>query len=203
MNYTLTLTTPPAADFLDDASVWDHLRVPLSGSPAEPEDKTLIDLYRDGAQAHLDGVAGILGRALITQTWTMKLTGFPCEDKIVLPAPPLQSVTSITYKDSNGDTQTFASSNYVVVTGGALAKGYVRLASGATWPATYDHPEAVTIVFVAGYGAAATDVPASIRAAGLLLVEDAYRHRSAQSIDFEVHENPAVDRLLATYRVAY
>ncbi len=203
MNYTLTLTTPPAADFLDDASVWDHLRVPLSGSPAEPEDKTLIDLYRDGAQAHLDGVAGILGRALITQTWTMKLTGFPCEDKIVLPVPPLQSVSSITYKDADGDTQTLASGAYVVVQGGDAGRGYVKLTSGSSWPSTYEHPEAVTVTFVCGYGAAAESVPAPIRAAGLLLVEDAYRHRAAQSVDFEVHENPAVIRLLAPYRLVY
>lgn len=204
MEYTLTLSSAPANDFLEDARVWDHLRVPLSGSPAVPVDQTLIGLYRDSVQAHLDGAGGVLGRALITQTWVMKLPRFPAEwCRLTLPLPPLQSVTSISYRDSANQSQTLASSEYVVVKGGQIGKGYIELAEGSSWPSTYDHPEAVTITFVAGYGDDASDVPGNIIAAGLLLVDDLYRHRSAQSVDYEVHPNAAANNLLAPYMVRF
>lgn len=201
--YTLTLSSAPATDFLADETVYDHLRVPTSGSPDVPEDATLIGTYRDAVQAHLDGAGGILGRALVTQTWVVKLPAFPCGEIVSLPLPPLQSVSSITYLDSSGSSQTLSASKYDVVTGGQIGRGYVRLAYGQAWPSTYEHPEAVTVTFVAGYGSSASDVPANIRSAGLLLVEDLYRHRAAQSVDYEIHPNPAVTSLLAPYTVFY
>lgn len=203
MQYTLTRFAAPANDFLEDARVWDHLRVPLTGSPSAPVDETLIGYYRDAVQAHIDGAGGVLGRAMITQTWVMKLPDFPAGCRIVLPLPPLQSVTSITYLDTNNASQTLASSEYVVVKGGEIAKGYIELAEGSSWPSTYDHPEAVTITFVAGYGDDASDVPGNIKAAGLLMVDDLYRHRSSQSVDYEVHSNPAANNLLAPYMVRF
>jgi uncharacterized phage protein (predicted DNA packaging) len=44
-----------------------------------------------------------------------------------------------------------------------------------------------------------TDRPAPLRIATLMIVADLYEHREAQS-DIEIHENPAVDRLLFPYR---
>src|SRR3990167_6456356 len=53
-----------------------------------------------------------LSRALITQTWDLYLKEFPPEDTIVLPFPPLQSITHVKYYDSNNTLQTWGSLNY-------------------------------------------------------------------------------------------
>ena len=63
MGDSLTLHTAPSVSFVDDAVLWAHLRLDLTGSPAEPYDKALVDAYRDAVQSHLDGVDGVLGRA--------------------------------------------------------------------------------------------------------------------------------------------
>ena len=210
----LTLSAAPAVDFLTDGTVWDHLRVETSGSPAAPADQALIGGFRDAAQEHLDGFTGILGRALITQTWVMKLARFPCGGSwslsdfgyrmaaIEVPLPPLQSITSIVYLDRAGASQTLSASRYQVVSRGKKPSLIVP-AYGEVWPVTRDQPQAVTVTFVAGYGAAAEDVPAPIRSAGLLMVSDLYQNREAQSAGYEIKPNPAVDRLIAPYRVLH
>lgn len=203
MDYSLIRTAAPGSDFLEDERVWGHLRVPLWGSPPEPEDKTQIAIYRDGVQAHLDGVDGILGRALITQTWQMKLKRFPIgKGAITIPLPPLQAVTSIEYVDGDGDELTLDSNLYQVVNRGKH-KSRITPAWGQTWPSTRDQEDAVTVTFVAGYGDAASDVPVSLINAGLLLVADLYGHREAQSFGSMVFDNRAVDRLISPFREVF
>lgn len=217
MTRALTLDTPPAVDFLEDAVVWDHLRIETTGSPAVPVDETtLIAAYRDAAQSYLDGAAGILGRALVTQTWVMKLDAFPWEGwahpvgwrrnardaAITIPLPPLQSVSSVQYIDPNGVEQTLDASKYQVLQNGARPS-QIAPAYDEAWPSTRDQPLAVTITFVAGYGDAASDVPSAIRSAGLLMISDLYQNREAQSVGYEMQPNPAVDRLIAPYRILY
>ncbi|MDW3204574.1 MAG: hypothetical protein R8L07_03445 [Alphaproteobacteria bacterium] len=209
IDYALTRTVEPAAAILPDARIWDHLRVETSGSPAEPEDKALIDVYREAATSVLDGADGILGRALITQTWQMKLPSFPCkldpihrDRRIVLPLPPLQSVTSITYFDSAGDEQTLATSVYSVLTRG-MEKGAIVPAYGQSWPATRARADAVTVTFVAGYGNSSDDIPAAIRAAALLLIGDLYEGRTETEVGITVQPTGAVQRLLMPHRIPF
>ena len=204
---SLTLSSAPAAQPVSDAVVWSHLNVALSGSPEAPANETLIAAYRNAAVAHLDGASGILGRALITQTWELRLCDFPrCPDpihgdyRIIIPLPPLQSISSIAYVDPDGATQTLVSSKYTTVAGGSQ-KAAVVPAYGESWPSTRDVPDAVTVTFVAGYGGTESDVPASIKSAILLMVGDLYDHREAQSVGYEIHRNPAVEALLAPYEV--
>lgn len=70
---------------------------------------------------------------------------------------PLASVTSITYVDTNGDSQTWGTANYDVDT--TSEPGRIRLAYAANTPAIRDVNNAVTVRYVAGYGADATTVP--------------------------------------------
>jgi len=109
----------------------------------------------------------ITRRALLTQTWRLRLDEFPAETEILLPRPPLQSVTSIQYVDSLGATQTFASSEYAVDT--ASDPGRIYLDLDATWPTTRGQYNDVTITYVAGWTSAAA-VPQSIRHAILMLI---------------------------------
>jgi uncharacterized phiE125 gp8 family phage protein len=115
-------------------------------------------------------------RALITQTWDLKMDRFPC-GPIVLPKAPLQSVSSITYTDSNGDSQTWGSSNYIVDT--ASKPGMVHTAYQVSWPVARDIVNAVTVRFVAGYGTTLASVPESIRLAMLLMIAHWYENREA------------------------
>lgn len=114
-----------------------------------------------------------LSKALLTQTWVLRLDRFPAWE-IGLPRPPLASISSIQYLDSAGATQTLDAAKYVVDTHGAV--GRVVPAYGLSWPSTYPMPNAVTITYVAGWTSAAA-VPADIRQALLMLIADLYANR--------------------------
>jgi uncharacterized phiE125 gp8 family phage protein len=99
---------------------------------------------------HLDGESGILNRCLVAQTWDYVLPGF-CE-RIVLPLAPFRSITSITYLDPDGVSQTLDSGNYRVIERGDDAFSELRAPRDGDWPDTVgDEPEAVTIRAVFGY----------------------------------------------------
>lgn len=134
----------------------------------------VIEANIQAATAHLDGRDGILGRALMPQTWDYLLPCFPSEEGILLPLAPVQSITSITYKDSNGNPQTFGASNYALGPDKDWQPA-VYLAPTQSWPSTYDVPDAVTIRAVYGYAL----VPMPIRQAILLLAAHLFEHREA------------------------
>ena len=71
----------------------------------ESEDVVIAGLIRS-AVAEIDGAHGWLGRALISQSWTLWLDHFP--RTIRVPLPPLQSVDAIRYDDADGVSQTLA-----------------------------------------------------------------------------------------------
>lgn len=172
------------------------------------DDDTLVDALIAAATAHIDGRDGWLGRALVTQTWDLKLDAFP--GIIEVPLPPLQSVDSITYVDAAGATQTLATSKYQVDLGGGW-RGRIKPAYGEVWPATYDVWNAVTVRFTAGYAPGvgsptdyAENVPRAIKQAVLLMVAHWYENRvpvlvgqSAQAVEIPFTANA----LLAPYRV--
>jgi uncharacterized phiE125 gp8 family phage protein len=112
-------------------------------------------------------------RALITQTWRLKLDRFPC-DCIYVPRPPLASVSSITYVDTQGATQTWSSTEYRVDTDSYV--GRITPAYGYTWPVLLPVINAVTITFVAGYGNADA-VPQDLKQAMLMLIGHMYENR--------------------------
>ena len=186
---SLALVTPPAEKILTLAEAKQHLRVDLT------DEDTLIQTYINAVDAHLDGPAGVLGRALVTQVWDWTLPAFPA-DELRLPLPPVQSVDSISYLDAGGAAQTVASWQ----TYSRHGADFIRPAFGAAWPATRAVENAVTIRFTAGYGAAAA-VPDAIRAAALLLLGSAFEQRAAEMPAGLAAANPAVERLLAPYRV--
>lgn len=177
---TLRKTTQPTSEPVTLATAKLHLRVDVADDDAYIT--TLIVAARTACEERLE-------RSLITTGWTLTLDAFP--EEISLPSGPVISVTSLQYLDTNGATQTLA---------GSLLVGDVIYPAYATaWPDTREQANAVTVVYTAGYGAAA-DVPAPIVQWILLAVGDMYamRERSA--------ERPAVaqgfaDGLLDTYKV--
>src|SRR3954453_3955872 len=95
--------TAPSTEPISTADAQLQCRVDASDEDA------LIDALVKAAREHVETFTH---RALITQTWDLKLDAFPCTGEIWLPKPPVASVTSITYLDTTGVSQTWASSNY-------------------------------------------------------------------------------------------
>lgn len=187
----LQLITAPTQQPIDIATARAHVREPTTANDAQ------IQTAIDGAIAHLDGKDGILGRALCTQTWELVLDRFPCgRDRIRVPLPPLQSVTSIKYIDPDGAEQTLDTGAYVVEP--AAEPGIVEPVS--SWPSTKSRVGAVRIRFVAGYTSAAL-VPSGIRSFLLLLIGALYENREASIVGTNVTDNPVWDRLIFPYRV--
>jgi uncharacterized phiE125 gp8 family phage protein len=104
-------------------------------------------------------------RALITQTLEIRMDCF--HEHIQLPYPPVASITSVKYIDTDGVEQTLGTSNYVLDDYPLVP--FIREAYGIAWPSVRDEPNAVRVRYVAGYGNA-SDVPATIREAIMLLV---------------------------------
>lgn len=146
----LSITTPPVVEPVSVAAAKAHLLV------THDEHDVLIGTLIEAAREYAETKTG---RPLVVRTHALKLDAFPVE--IELPFPPLVSVTSITYTDGNGDTQTVSADTYVVDT--TAEPGVVRLAYGQSWPSPRGDANCITVSYVAGYAAsftvdAATDV---------------------------------------------
>lgn len=184
------LVTAPTADLLSLDEVRAQCRV-----DGDDEDE-LLKAYIAAVTGHLDGWAGILGRALVTQTWSVSRRCF--EDRMRLPLAPVSAIVSVKYQDADDTEQTLASGNYGLLSDG-LGPYVYRQPTGA-WPGAYSRANAVTITFTAGYGAA-SNVPRPIRQAALMLVAHWYENREPAVIGTSVADLPlSVSMLLAPYR---
>jgi len=137
-------------------------------------------------------------RAMITQTWAMKLSEF-CEGGIEIPVTPLQSVSSITYYDANNNQQTLSASAYQVETTGLV--GRITLAFGHSWPQVYPRIDAITVTWVAGYGATAASVPEGLRIWMLAQIAWFLRHPEAMTEPVALAPVPLYDGMLDPYRL--
>lgn len=188
------LVTPPAADKLvvSLADVKKHLRV------EHVDDDAYIETLVAVATAWLDGYSGVLGRALINQTWRVNLSCWPA-CKIRLPLAPVSTIASIKYFDTANVQQTLLGANYSLHED-ALSS-FVEWASTASLPSLYERLDAIAVEFVAGYGADATTVPSAIRHAALMLVGHLYENRETTIVGTNAQELPfAVSTLIAPFR---
>ncbi len=188
----LTLHTAPVAEPISTAEAKSHARVDISA------DDTLIDDYIAAARRWAELYTR---RQFVTATWDLTLDAFPLSDRcpIWVPLPPLQSVTSISYVDADGQTQTWDAAEYLVDS--KSEPGRILPAYGETWPVTRDQANAVTVRFVAGYGLAAA-VPATLKTAVRLLVSHLYETREPIITGTIVAKVPlGVEAVLHAYRV--
>lgn len=114
-------------------------------------------------------------RSLVTRTYTGRLDSFP-SNRIGLPMPPAIAITSISYLDVSGNSQTLATSVYDLDIASEW-EAQIFLKYNQTYPATRDIENAVTIVWTAGHGAAASNVPEEAKQAIMLLVDHWYTNR--------------------------
>jgi hypothetical protein len=182
------LVTPPAQEPVTLAQAKAHCRIASDFTDDDTYLGTLI-------QAAREKVESLTGRALLTQTWDILLDGFPYGGgyynrevrrlgvgpgwlpgyyvPIDLPRPPLQSIVSITYLDSNWVSQTMNPGDYLASPG---SPGRVSPSFSHPWPVTAPTMDCVTIRQVCGYGAATT-VPAVVCLAVNQLVSHWYSRR--------------------------
>lgn len=126
------------------------------------DDDVMILALTDAAVEHFDGRDGVLGRAIVQQTWELRLDRFPpC---IEIPLPPLISLDAIVYIDQSGAEITVDPADYEVVTEG-FKKALVAPAYGKCWPSPRDTPQAVRITFTAGYATVSEDSPIELTGA--------------------------------------
>lgn len=185
------IITPPTTEPVELAQVKSHCRV--DGNDDDSLLTMLIAVARASAEHRT-------GRQLITATYDLVLSAFPSGDAAIrVPVPPLQSVTSIAYIDTTGATQTLNASKYVVDT--VSAPGRISPAYGESWPATRSDYNAVTIRFIAGYGANASAVPTPIKQWMLMQIATLYAQREMIAQGQPVNEigRSLVDGLLDPY----
>ncbi|SMC38531.1 head-tail connector protein [Papillibacter cinnamivorans] len=163
----------------------------------DAEDSLISDLVT----AAREYCEAFTGRALAPQTLEAYLDRFPCRNHIELPMPPLQSVTSVKYKDSSGtETTMTADTEYIVDVDSTV--GRIVLPYGVTWPSfTAWTVNPIRVRYTAGYSAT-NPMPKTIKQAMLLLICHWYDHKSAVG-DVGGRMELAVHALLSLHRVRW
>lgn len=116
-------------------------------------------------------------------TYTVKRTDWGCLDWFELPSSlrPVSAVSSITYVDTSGTTQTWSSSQYSLDTYSIAP--VVRLNYDYQWPTLRGDYNGITITCTAGYSAGA--LPPAVKLAALTLVKAIWCDKVQQHSDAE------------------
>jgi uncharacterized phiE125 gp8 family phage protein len=181
------LVTPPAVSpvTLDEAK--RHCRV------LHDDDNSYIEALIAAATNHFDGWDGVLGRCIVEQTWRQDFCRLDC---LRLAIGPVLSISAVTFYDSNNVSQTLDESSYELRRD--YLGNYVALASGQSWPTSYRRDDSVSVSFVAGQPV--EKVPASLKAAILLLIGHLYENREAAGPS-DIAELPfSVSTLISKFR---
>lgn len=158
----------------------------------EDDEDLLIQDYILAACALVGGKSGIVGKVLTSETWELKLGA--ASGCVVLPLTPVQSITSINYFDTENVSQSLDVDNFYLY--GDEDSAFIEPKAGFVWPSVYNRRDAITIRFVAGFGAPA-DVPANITRAIRLIVAHWFENRTAVLVGVTAQELPlAVESLL-------
>ena len=171
------VTVAPASEPVTLTEAKTHCRV--DGSDSDTELEAMITTAREFVEE-------FCGAKLGAQTVVLRCSSF-C-DFIDLPIAPVASITSITYLDTAGDTQTLATTVYEGVLHGL--EPHIRLKINQSWPSIRDASDAITVTVSAGY----SDIPAPIKHAMLLLIGNWFDSRAVGEL------TEGAKALLSNYR---
>jgi hypothetical protein len=205
---SVTVVTPPAIQPVgsDELIAWARLN--------EDEDEGTLDLLIDAATQDAEQ---FMNRSLINRS--LKLTLDLPKNSVIdrlgdgvydlpitvlngcmnsainLPRGPVSSITSVKTYDTDNTESTFSSSNYTLDTTG----NRLLLNADATWPSNLRPYAAIAIQYVAGYGSAASSIPAAIRNGILIHAATLYEQRGqcADAMDIPA----GAKRLYSQYRI--
>lgn len=137
-----------------------------------------------------------------TRVWKFQALRGP---EIRMPVAPVQSITSIQYVDTAGDTQTLATSVWELDTG--ATPPLIRRKFDQDWPTVRGGATDVTVTFVTGYSGTAaspvdlTGIPDALRQAIQMVVASLYRMPESQVFDTKVfRDNQTFKALLGPFR---
>ena len=171
------------------ADLKTHLRIDSGFTDDDTYLGTLIDSAQNIIETYLN-------RSITTQTLSLYLDRLPFysdlklqegiftapdleynSNYIVLPKPPVSSVTAVYYYDDSDTQNTFSTAKYYVDTISDQAR--IVLRTGESWPTVTEtrNANAYQVLYVAGYGGA-SDVPVPIVHA-IKLAGHLYENREA------------------------
>jgi uncharacterized phiE125 gp8 family phage protein len=193
----LTETVAPLVEPVSLIEMKEWLNVDTSD-----DDILIASLIKAGRAA----VEEFTQRAMVRRTYRADI---PCfADEIILPMPPLVSVSSFQYYNTDSPTALTAvdAADYRV----SAERSTVYRSWGESWPARFVRHDAVQITYVAGY-APSTDSPITDHAEGVpepmktavkFYAADLYQNReiSMYGPGMAVAENPVLKAILGPYR---
>ena len=185
----LTQITPPTADAITLEEVKDYLQV-----DHDDQDALLTSLI-GAVSSYLDGPAGILGRAILSQMWRLELASWP--DRVALPVEPVSSV-SVSWLDADGDESTLSPSSYQLVTAPG-AQPVIEWERDLTLPQLGVQMYPVRVEITAG-AADAASVEAGLKTAMIMLAAHWFEHRSVVVPQASTEIPLAISALLSRYR---
>jgi uncharacterized phiE125 gp8 family phage protein len=175
-----------------------HLRLDAVGSPAAHPDDALVTALIKTARESVESFTEL---TVAQTTFALALDEFPVNE-IPLGTSPVNSITSITYTDTNGATQTLNANQYIFDSYSNPAKIFPV----TTWPHTKIVPNAVIVRFAAGFtdGLSPNEypMPTALKQAMLLYIGELYENREAINVGNIVSEIPyGMIHLMTPYRI--
>ncbi len=161
---SLVMTGAPALEPVTLVEAKAHLRVDTA-----LEDTFIASLITTSRLQ----VEAILGLAMITQNWTWRFDAWP-RGGVEFPLSPVSAVSLVRTQNSDQSFATLAAANYIVDGRGTPPR---LVPSSTNFPQPGVVALGIEIQFTAGYGTLASDVPAPLRQAILLLVAHWFENR--------------------------
>lgn len=207
------LTTAPASEPVTAAELRTFLRETATGLPDSEADDFIAE-----ARQYIEEVTGL---AMINQTWTMSLDRWPQSSNgiwwdgvrqgamvelmdpanlssVYLPRYPLSSITSVTTYAENSDSTSITVADVFDVDT-AQRPGRLTLKRGQAWPVALRANNAIEVVYVSGFGADASAVPAALKRAVKQLAAALYNNRGDGCGCGDVFDNSGAAGLVGSY----
>ncbi len=187
---SIVMTSGPALEPVTLAEAKAHLRLDHT------LEDSLIQSLIITSRLHIEAA---LGLALITQTWSYFADRWPKAQRLVMPVRPVQAIASVRLWKTDGTSTTLPSSAFFLDGVGNPARLVWQGAGPVADPGRTVN--GIEVAFTAGFGAAPSDVPATIRHALLLLVAHWYENREPVDIGAAHNAVPSmVSELLEPHR---
>lgn len=178
MRYKVTSVSSNLVVTLVEAKLW--LKV-----DSDTTEDTLITALVHSA---VNDFESYCNRAVRSQTIEMKFDSF--DGIIQLMRSPAASISSISYKDADGVSQTLSNTVYELDTWSLPNR--VVLKYGQEWPAATD----VKVTYTAGYALVA-DIPEGIKTVLKVIIRDYYKNRDNPNRRWTT----MVERMMEHYRI--
>jgi len=183
------LLVPPAVEPLSLADAKAYLRV------QHADDDGLIAALIAAARSHVEAATR---RALITQGWRHRRDAWPADGRIAVLPAPLQALSAVRVYDEAGEAQALDLGNFVV--DAVAAPGVISFPPWSV-PPPGRAQGGIELDIAAGYGDAASDVPAPFTLAIRMLLAHWYENRGVAAAGAAAPMPAGVAALLAPYRV--